>query len=117
MKNIIYQIEKSQIKNLPIFRSGDSIEVKIWVVEGNKKRLQSFEGLVIAVKKRGLNSSFTVRKNSGSENVERVFQTHSPIISNIFVKRYGYVRKSKLYYLRKKIGKAARIKERILKNC
>lgn len=114
MINIIDIIKQTQIKkNIPIFRSGDTIEVKIWVVEGSKKRIQSFEGIVIAVKKRGLNSSFSVRKISNGYGVERVFQTYSPIIENILVKRLGIVRKSKLYYLRKLTGKAARIKERL----
>lgn len=111
---IIDKIKKIQMKkNIPIFRAGDTIEVKIWVVEGSKKRTQSFEGIVIAIKKRGLNSSFSVRKISNGYGVERVFQTHSPIIENIIVKRLGTVRKSKLYYLRKLTGKAARIKERL----
>lgn len=114
MINIIDIIKKTQIKkSIPIFRSGDTIEVKIWVVEGSKKRVQSFEGIVIAVKKRGLNSSFIVRKISNGYGVERVFQKYSPIIESILVKRLGIVRKSKLYYLRNLTGKAARIKERL----
>ncbi|WP_457913502.1 50S ribosomal protein L19 [Candidatus Gillettellia adelgis] len=114
MHNIIQQLEKEQIKrDVPKFRAGDSVEVKVWVVEGNKKRLQAFEGVVIAIRSRGLNSSFTVRKISNNEGVERVFQTHSSIINSIHIKRRGAVRKSKLYYLRNRTGKAARIKERL----
>ncbi|UDG79253.1 50S ribosomal protein L19 [Candidatus Ecksteinia adelgidicola] len=114
MNNIIKEIEKEQMKKtFPIFRSGDLIEVKVWVVEGNKKRLQAFEGLVIAIRNRGLNSAFTVRKISNNEGVERVFQTYSPIIHSLTIKRYGCVRKAKLYYLRNRTGKAARIKERL----
>nr|BET44901.1 MAG: 50S ribosomal protein L19 [Candidatus Aschnera chinzeii] len=115
MNTIIQEIEKEQIKtNIPKFNSGDTLEVKIWVVEGNKKRLQSFEGIVIAIRNRGINSAFTVRKISNGEGVERVFQTHSPIIDSIIIKRYGLVRRAKLYYLRKLFGKAARIKERLI---
>ncbi|BAB13100.1 50S ribosomal protein L19 [Buchnera aphidicola str. APS (Acyrthosiphon pisum)] len=114
MFSIIQNIEKEQIKkNIPVFRSGDTIEVKVWVIEGSKKRLQSFEGIVIAIKNRCLNSSFTVRKISNGEGVERVFQTHSHGIEEILVKRKGLVRKAKLYYLRTRTGKAARIKERL----
>ncbi|WP_343187647.1 50S ribosomal protein L19 [Buchnera aphidicola (Periphyllus koelreuteriae)] len=114
MKNIIHKIEKKQIKkNIPKFNSGDTIEVKVWVMEGSKKRLQSFEGIVIAKKNRFLQSSFCVRKISNGEGVERVFQTHSYNIKKIFIKRKGKVKKSKLYYLRKKFGKSARIKEKI----
>ncbi|ANZ22600.1 50S ribosomal protein L19 [Buchnera aphidicola (Diuraphis noxia)] len=114
MKNIIYEIEKEQLKkNIPIFRSGDTIEVKVWVIEGAKKRLQSFEGVVIGIKNRHLNSSFTVRKISNGEGIERVFQTHSYSIDEIIVKRKGLVRKAKLYFLRNRTGKAARIKERL----
>ncbi|SBT82012.1 50S ribosomal protein L19 [secondary endosymbiont of Trabutina mannipara] len=114
MSNIINQIEQEQLKqNIPIFRSGDSVEVKVWVIEGSKKRLQAFEGLVIAIRNRGLHSAFTVRKISNGSVVERVFQIHSLVIDSITVKRCGVVRKAKLYYLRKRTGKAARIKERI----
>ncbi|AHG59992.1 50S ribosomal protein L19 [Buchnera aphidicola] len=114
MPNIIQEIEKKQLKkNIPIFRPGDTAEVKVWVVEGSKKRLQSFEGIVIAIKNRCLNSSFTVRKISNGEGVERVFQTHSRGIEEIIIKRKGLVRKAKLYYLRTRTGKAARIKEKI----
>jgi len=114
MLSIIQQLEEKYIKkNIPIFRPGDTIEVKVWVIEGSKKRLQSFEGIVIAIKNRHLNSSFTVRKISNGEGVERVFQTHSNSIDEILVKRKGLVRKAKLYYLRNRTGKAARIKERL----
>ncbi len=114
MSDIIKQIEEEQMKkDVPAFRPGDTLEVKVWVIEGTKKRLQAFEGLVIAIRKRGLNSAFTVRKISNGEGVERVFQTHSPIIDSITVKRRGAVRKAKLYYLRELTGKAARIKERL----
>lgn len=114
MLNIIQTIEKEQRKkDIPIFRSGDTVEVKVWVIEGEKKRIQSFEGIVIAIKNRYLNSSFTVRKISNGEGVERVFQTHSHSIDGIIVKRKGLVRKAKLYYLRNRTGKSARIKERI----
>ncbi|CAL4324401.1 50S ribosomal protein L19 [Buchnera aphidicola (Protaphis terricola)] len=114
MNNIIQEIEKEQLKkNIPHFQPGDTIEVKVWVIEGTKKRLQSFEGAVIALKNRSLNSSFTVRKISNGEAVERVFQTHSYNIENIIIKRKGLVRKAKLYYLRKRTGKSARIKEKI----
>ncbi|QCI22250.1 50S ribosomal protein L19 [Buchnera aphidicola] len=114
MTNIIREIEKKQIKNnIPIFRPGDTVEVKVWVIEASKKRLQSFEGIVIAIKHRYLNSSFTVRKISNGEGIERVFQTHSHSIDEILVKRKGLVRKAKLYYLRNRTGKAARIRERI----
>ncbi|CUR53509.1 50S ribosomal protein L19 [Serratia symbiotica] len=114
MNNIIKQFEQEQIKkNIPIFNTGDTVEVKVWVVESNKKRLQSFEGTVISIRNRNLNSAFTIRKISNGEGVERVFQTYSTVINNIIVKRYGAVRKAKLYYLRKRIGKSARIKERL----
>lgn len=114
MTNIIQEIEKEQLKkNIPNFRPGDTVEVKIWVIEGLKKRLQSFEGIIISKKNRFLNSSFTVRKISNGEGIERVFQTHSHSIDSIFLKRKGQVRKAKLYYLRTRTGKSARIKERI----
>ncbi|BBI01315.1 50S ribosomal protein L19 [Buchnera aphidicola (Nipponaphis monzeni)] len=114
MKNIINTFEKKQIKlKLPKFKSGDTIEVKVWIIEGSKKRIQSFEGIVIAIKNKGLRSSFVVRRISNHEGIERVFQTHSPIIENILIKRHGNVRKSKLYYLRSLTGKSARIKERV----
>lgn len=114
MNNIIKEFEKKQMKkDIPNFRSGDTIEVKIWVFEGSKKRLQSFEGIVIAIRKRGLNSSFSVRKVSNGYGVERVFHIHSPIINSIKVKKLGVVRKSKLYYIRQLTGKLARIKQKI----
>lgn len=114
MSNIIKKIEQEQIKqNIPSFRPGDSVEVKVWIVEGSKKRLQAFEGVIIAIRNRGLHSAFTVRKISNGEGIEREFQTHSPVIESITVKRRGAVRQAKLYYLRKRIGKSARIKERL----
>ena len=114
MSNIIKQIEQEQLKsNLPSFRPGDTLEVKVWVVEGSKKRLQAFEGVVIAIRNRGLHSAFTLRKVSNGVGVERVFQTHSPVIDSIVVKRKGDVRKAKLYYLRERSGKSARIRERL----
>lgn len=113
--NVIKIFENKCIekKFIPFFRPGDTLEIKTWVVEGSKKRLQSFEGIVIAIKNRGLNSSFTIRKTSQGLGIERVFQTYSPVINNIIIKRHGAVRKSKLYYLRNKIGKSSRIKERL----
>jgi large subunit ribosomal protein L19 len=116
MTNIIQMLEKEQMtgKEIPDFRSGDTIAVKVKVREGGKERLQSFEGLVIAKRQRGLGSAFTVRKISHGEGVERVFQTYSPLIDSIQVKRRGDVRRAKLYYIRSRRGKAARIKE---KNC
>ncbi|QNS02065.1 MAG: 50S ribosomal protein L19 [Buchnera aphidicola (Pentalonia nigronervosa)] len=117
MSIIIQNIEKTQIKkNIPTFRPGDTIEVQVWVLEGSKKRLQSFEGIVIAKRNRYLNTSFTVRRVSNAEGVERVFQMHSHSIEKIIVKRTGLVKKAKLYYLRYRTGKSARIKERIKQN-
>lgn len=114
MSNIIKQIEQGQMKqDVPSFRPGDSVEVKVWVVEGSKKRLQAFEGVVIAIRNRGLHSAFTLRKITNGEGVERVFHIHSPVIDSITVKRRGTVRQAKLYYLRERTGKAARIKERL----
>ncbi len=115
MSNIIQAIENEQTKNkkIPEFRSGDIVTVQVKVKEANRERLQSFEGVVIAKRNRGLNSAFTVRKISHGEGVERVFQTYSPQIANIKVKRRGDVNKAKLYYLRKLSGKSARIKEKI----
>lgn len=113
---IIAMVENEQLRtDLPTFRAGDSISVKVWVVEGTRRRLQNFEGLVIAIKNRGLNSAFTVRKMSANEGVERVFQTHSPIIDSITIIKRGRVRRAKLYYMRTRTGKAARIKEKIIK--
>ena len=114
MANIIEQLEAEQCRReLPEFHPGDTVVVQVKVVEGQRERLQAFEGTVIAKKNRGLNSSFTVRKISYGEGVERVFQTHSPSIADIAVKRRGDVRRAKLYYLRDRRGKAARIKEKI----
>lgn len=112
--NIIEAIEAEQLKrDLPEFGPGDTVQVQVRVKEGSRERLQSFEGVVIAKRNRGLNSSFTVRKISHGEGVERVFQTHSPILAEIQVKRRGAVRRAKLYYLRGRTGKAARIKEKL----
>lgn len=114
MSNIIKAIEAEQLKqDLPEFSPGDTVQVQVRVKEGNRERLQAFEGVVIAKRNRGLNSSFTVRKISHGEGVERVFQTHSPTLASIHVKRRGAVRRAKLYYLRGRTGKAARIKEKI----
>ena len=114
MSKIIDQIEAEQMnKEIPAFDSGDTVVVQVKVVEGNRERLQAFEGVVIAKRNRGLNSSFTVRKISHGEGVERVFQTFSPAIQGIEVKRKGDTRRAKLYYLRGLTGKAARIKEKI----
>ncbi|MSP28793.1 MAG: 50S ribosomal protein L19 [Methylococcales bacterium] len=112
--NIIDQIEQEQMKqNIPVFNAGDTVVVQVKVKEGEKERVQAFEGIVIAKRNRGLNSAFTVRKISHGTGVERVFQTHSPMISEITVKRRGAVRRAKLYYLRDLTGKAARIKEKL----
>ena len=112
--NIIDQLEAEQLKSdIPEFSPGDTVVVDVRVKEGNRERLQAFEGVVIAKRNRGLNSSFTVRKISHGEGVERVFQTHSPMIAGIKVKRRGDVRRAKLYYLRGRTGKAARIKEKL----
>jgi len=114
--NLIDQIESEQLRSdIPEFFSGDTVVVQVKVREGNRQRLQAFEGVVIAKKNRGLNSAFTVRKISHGEGVERVFQTHSSMIDSITVKRSGKVRKAKLYYLRGLTGKAARIKEKLNK--
>lgn len=114
MSNIIQELNQQQLKqDLPDFSPGDTVVVQVKVKEGNRERLQAFEGVVIAKRNRGLNSAFTVRKLSHGEGVERVFQTHSPLIDNIKVKRKGDVRRAKLYYLRGRTGKAARIKEKI----
>ncbi|USS94387.1 50S ribosomal protein L19 [Buchnera aphidicola] len=114
MNKIIKEIDVKQIKkNIPKFHAGDTLEIQVWVIEGAKKRLQSFEGIVISKKNRGLQSAFCVRKISHGEGVERVFQTHSKNIEKIFLKRKGKVRQAKLYYLRKRFGKSARITERM----
>ncbi|MCK5668418.1 MAG: 50S ribosomal protein L19 [Gammaproteobacteria bacterium] len=114
MSNIIEQLEAEQMtKKVPDFAPGDTVVVQVKVKEGERERLQAFEGVVIAKKNRGLNSAFTVRKISHGEGVERVFQTYSQGIADIEVKRRGDVRRAKLYYLRERTGKAARIKEKI----
>ena len=117
MTNIIQTIEKEEIarlgKKIPKFAPGDTVAVGVNVVEGDRKRVQIFEGVVIARKNRGLNSSFIVRKISSGEGVERTFQLHSPLIDTIEVKRRGNVRRAKLFYLRERSGKSARIKERL----
>ena len=114
MSNIIDQLDAEQMgRTLPDFSPGDTVTVKVKVKEGQRERLQAFEGVVIAKRNRGLNSSFTVRKMSHGEGVERVFQTYSPQIDDVVVKRRGDVRRAKLYYLRGRTGNAARIKEKI----
>lgn len=116
MSNIIEQLEAEQMqREIPAFRAGDTVEVKVKVKEGERERLQAFEGIVIAKRNRGLNSAFTVRKISHGEGVERVFQTYSPQLADITVKRRGDVSRAKLYYLRDLRGKAARIKEKLVK--
>jgi len=115
--NLIQQLEQEEIKRLgrriPEFAPGDTVIVKVQVVEGDKKREQAYEGVVIAKRNRGLNSSFIVRKISSGEGVERTFQTYSPSLASIEVKRKGDVRRAKLYYLRGRTGKAARIREKL----
>ena len=114
MSNIIQQLEAEQItKEIPVFYPGDNVVVQVRVKEGERERLQAFEGIVIAKRNRGLNSAFTVRKLSHGEGVERVFQTYSSSIADITVKRRGKVRRAKLYFLRGRTGKAARIKEKL----
>ena len=115
MSNIIQELEKEQIAGIKrdAFASGDTVCVNVWVKEGNRQRIQAFEGVVIAKRNRGLNSSFIVRKVSHGEGVERAFQLYSPLIESIQVKRRGAVRRAKLYYLRERQGKAARIREKI----
>lgn len=116
MSNIIDQLnaEQMQGKTIPDFSPGDTVSVQVKVKEGNRERLQAFEGVVIAKRNRGLNSAFTVRKISHNVGVERVFQTYSPIVDSIVVKRKGQVRRAKLYYLRDLAGRAARIKEKLV---
>ena len=114
MSNIIEQLEQEQMKkDIPDFSPGDTVVVQVKVTEGNRERLQAFEGVVIAKRNRGMNSAFTVRKISHGEGVERVFQTHSPDMAAIELKRRGDVRRAKLYYLRERSGKSARIKEKL----
>ena len=115
--DIIKELEQEEIKrlgkNIPAFSAGDTVVVSVNVVEGDRKRVQAYEGVVIAKRNRGLNSSFIVRKISSGEGVERTFQTYSPLIASIEVKRKGDVRRAKLYYLRARSGKSARIRERM----
>ncbi|MBS1198040.1 MAG: rplS [Proteobacteria bacterium] len=115
--NLIQQLEQEEIarlgKTIPEFAPGDTVVVQVKVKEGQRERLQAFEGVVIAKRNRGLNSSFIVRKISSGEGVERTFQTHSPLVAAIEVKRRGDVRRAKLYYLRDRSGKSARIKEKL----
>lgn len=119
--NLLQVLEQEELarvtagKTIPDFRAGDTVVVSVNVVEGSRKRLQAFEGVVIARRNRGINSSFIVRKISSGEGVERSFQTYSPMIASIEVKRHGDVRRAKLYYLRERSGKAARIKERLVR--
>ena len=117
--NLIAKLEQEEIqrvlgeKTIPEFAPGDTVVVNVNVVEGNRKRVQAYEGVVIAKRNRGLNSGFIVRKISSGEGVERTFQTYSPLIASIEVKRRGDVRRAKLYYLRERSGKSARIKEKL----
>lgn len=115
MSNIVaaYEQEQMQKKQIPAFRSGDTVLIKVKVKEGERERLQAYEGVVIAKRNRGLNSAFTVRKISSGEGVERVFQTYSSQIESITVKRSGNVRRAKLYYLRDLTGKKARIEGKV----
>ncbi|MBT8061374.1 MAG: 50S ribosomal protein L19 [Gammaproteobacteria bacterium] len=114
MNKIIDEINKEQMqRELPEFAPGDTIVVNVRVKEGNRERLQAFEGVVLAIRSRGLNSAFTVRKMSHGTGVERVFQTYSPLIESVKVKRRGDVRRAKLYYLRGREGKSARIREKL----
>lgn len=118
MHKHIQAIEAEQMegKTIPAFREGDTIEIKVKVIEGTRERLQSYEGTVIAKSSRGLNSNFTVRKMSHGEGVERVFQTYSPLIAEVTLKRRGKVRRAKLYYLRELSGRKARIQEKLTGN-
>lgn len=114
MSKVIEELEREQLKqDVPDFSPGDTVVVQVRVKEGERERLQAYEGVVIAKRNRGLNSSFTVRKVSHGEGVERVFQTHSPAVAEIKLKRRGDVRRAKLYYLRERSGKSARIKEKV----
>lgn len=118
MSNLIQQLEQEEIarlgKTIPEFAPGDTVIVQVKVKEGSRERLQAYEGVVIAKRNRGLNSSFIVRKISSGEGVERTFQTYSPLVASIEVKRRGDVRRAKLYYLRERSGKSARIKEKLV---
>lgn len=117
MPELLRQIEgEMAVAEIPDFAPGDTVVVQVKVREGSRERMQAFEGIVIARRNRGLNSSFTVRKISYGEGVERVFQTYSPLIGGIQVKRRGKVRRAKLYYLRGRTGKAARVKEKLRRN-
>lgn len=115
--NLIEQLESEEIsrlgKTIPDFAPGDTVVVNVKVVEGDRKRIQAYEGVVIAKRNRGLNSAFTVRKVSSGEGVERTFQTYSPLIASVEIKRRGDVRRAKLYYLRDRSGKSARIREKL----
>lgn len=115
--DLIRQLEAEEIKklgkNIPDFAPGDTVVVSVNVMEGDRKRLQAYEGIVVAKRNRGINSSFIVRKVSSGEGVERTFQTYSPLIDSIEIKRKGDVRRAKLYYLRQRSGKAARIREKL----
>jgi len=114
MNNVIAAIENEQLRtDIPDFSPGDTVVVQVKVKEGQRERLQAFEGVVIAIRNRGINSAFTVRKISHGEGVERVFQTHSKALGGITVKRRGAVRRAKLYYLRERSGKSARIAEKL----
>ena len=119
--NLIQQLEQEEIarvsvgKTIPEFSPGDTVVVQVKVKEGNRERLQAYEGVVIAKRNRGLNSAFTVRKISSGEGVERTFQTYSPLVASVEVKRRGDVRRAKLYYLRERSGKSARIKEKLVR--
>jgi large subunit ribosomal protein L19 len=120
MSNLIQQLEQEEIarlgKTIPVFAPGDTVVVNVNVKEGDRKRVQAYEGVVIAKRNRGINSSFTVRKISSGEGVERTFQIYSPLIASVEVKRKGDVRRAKLYYLRDRSGKSARIKEKLAAN-
>tara|TARA_Y100000768_G_C23981937_1_gene686367 strand:- start:3130 stop:3474 length:345 start_codon:yes stop_codon:yes gene_type:complete len=113
VSKIIENITSKQIKSMPSFSPGDTVAVSVKVKEGKRERIQIFEGIVVSIKNRSISSSFTVRKISYGEGVERVFQTHSPLIDSVKVKRKGSVRRAKLYYLRERSGKSARIKEKL----
>ncbi|MFM9888249.1 MAG: 50S ribosomal protein L19 [Burkholderiales bacterium] len=118
--NLLQKLEQEEIqrlgKTVPVFSPGDTVIVNVNVIEGERKRVQAYEGVVIAKRNRGLNSAFTVRKVSSGEGVDRTFQTYSPLIASIDVKRKGDVRRAKLYYLRDRSGKSARIREKLTKH-